>query len=54
MDRKALFKGFQEYTDESGDISGYEVKMLKSSNNDSKPVHIAIAILQYSKVLFLK
>ena len=54
LDRKALFKGFKEYTDESGDIAGYEVQMLKSTNNDSKPVHIAICILQWSKILFLK
>ena len=54
LDAKAFYRGFEEFVEESGDISGYEVKMAKRSTSDSKPVHVAVAILQWSKILFIK
>ena len=51
---KATFVSENEFVDESGDVKGYEVRMNKTQITDSKPVHIATAILQWSKILFIK
>ena len=40
--------------DETEEWCGSEVQMRKRSITDSKPVHFATAILQWSKLLFLK
>ena len=37
-----------------GDIVGHEISALKSEQDDTKPVHIAVAILQSSKLIFLR
>ena len=37
-----------------GEIIGHEISSLKSTQDDDKPVHIAVAILQNSKLLFLR
>ena len=37
-----------------GDLIGHELSSLKSEQDDSKPVHIAVAILQNAKLLFLR
>ena len=37
-----------------GELIGHEISSLKSTQDDDKPVHIAVAILQNSKLLFLR
>ena len=54
LQAKAMFVSDNFFLDESGTVSGYEVRMNKSIINDSKPVHISAAILQWSKILFIK
>ena len=39
------------YDDE---FCAYEIQMKKSKVNDAKPVHLGVAILQHSKLLFLR
>ena len=36
------------------DFCAYEIQMKKTKVKDSKPVHIGVAILQHSKLLFLR
>ena len=54
LGRKAFFVNEKEFCDESGDVKGYEIKMRKRTIYDDKPVHVAVAILQWSKILFLR
>ena len=51
--RSPFFKDSTEVYDETDDLAGYMVKMQKSKIDDSKPVHVGVAILQWSKVLFI-
>ena len=51
---KATFVSDTEFFDEHGDVTAYEVRINKKRIIDSKPVHIASAILQWSKILFIK
>ena len=51
---KATYVSENEFIDENGVVTGYEVRMNKTQITDSKPVHIACAILQWSKILFIK
>ena len=43
-----------EMTSTDDDFCAYEIQMKKTKVNDSKPVHIGVAILQHSKLLFLR
>ena len=54
LSRKAFFVNENEFCDETGEVKGYEVKMRKRTIYDDKPVHLAVAILQWSKILFLR
>ena len=36
------------------DFCAYEIQMKKTKVKDSKPVHLGVAILQHSKLLFLR
>ena len=42
-----------EFLDEDGERSAIEIEMNKQKIKDDKPVHIGVAILQWSKLLFL-
>ena len=37
-----------------GDVIGSEISSLKNQTADSKPVHVAVAILQNAKMLFIR
>ena len=52
--KKPLFQKEVEITDEEDEVSAFEVNMLKKSIADNKPVHYSAAILQHSKLLFLR
>ena len=52
--RKPLFKEEIEIIDDDNQVSAFEVNMLKKSIADNKPVHFSAAILQHSKLLFLR
>ena len=54
LERKAFFVCEKEYCNEAGDVTGYEVKMRKRRIEDDKPIHVSLAILQWSKLLFLR
>ena len=54
LSRKAFYVNENEFYDESGEIVGYEVKMRKRTVFDNKPIHVSCAILQWSKILFLR
>ena len=43
-----------EIPDESGEPESWEITSRKKFVDDDKPVHFALAILQYSKLLFLE
>ena len=51
--RKPLYKDDDDILDACGEITAYEVKLQKSKVVDDKPLHTNVAILQYSKLLFL-
>ena len=51
---KALYVSDNVFVDENDTVTGYEVRMNKRVITDSKPVHVATAILQWSKILFIK
>ena len=51
---KPFFKDETELVNEDGEVTGWEVESRKRSIQDDKPVHLAAAILQHSKVLFLE
>lgn len=52
--KSPFFKDSTEVYDERDDLACYMVKMDKKKITDNKPVHIGVAILQWSKVLFIK
>lgn len=54
LSRKAFYVADNEYFNEEGEITGYEVKLRKRKIHDDKPCHVSLAILQWSKVLFLR
>ena len=54
LTRKAFFVTDNEYFNEEGEVTGWEVKMRKRKIHDDKPCHFSLAILQWSKVLFLR
>ena len=51
---KPFFKNETELVNENGEVTGWEVESRKRSIQDDKPVHLAAAILQHSKVLLLE
>ena len=51
---KPFFKDETELVNEDGEVTGWEVESRKRSIQDDKPIHLAAAILQHSKVLFLE
>ena len=52
--RKPLFISAPALMNEEEDITGYEVLMKKKKIVDDKPVHFGAAILQWSKVIFMR
>ena len=50
---KALYVSDSVFVDENDSVTGYEVRLNKRTVTDSKPVHVATAILQWSKILFI-
>ena len=50
---RALNKGHETLMAE-GDITCHELSSIKSTQEDNKPVHIAVAILQNAKLIFLR
>ena len=52
--RKPLFISAPALVNEEEDITGFEVLMKKKKIVDDKPVHFGAAILQWSKVIFMR
>ena len=52
--RNPFYRHDKEVYDENNELACYLVKMDKKKITDSKPVHIGVAILQWSKVLFIR
>ena len=52
--RRPMYRDHVVIQDENGDACATEVTSLKQTVEDSKPVHIGVAILQWSKLLFLR
>ena len=52
--KKPFYRGRKEVYDEHDELACYIVQMDKKHITDSKPVHIGVAILQWSKVLFIR
>ena len=51
---KPRFVSMTEILDENGEPESWEVATRKKTIEDDKPVHFSLAILQYSKLLFLE
>ena len=51
---KPLFISEQEFTDENENLTAWEMKMKKRRVIDDKPVVFSVAILQHSKLLFMR
>ena len=51
---KPLFISEQEFTDEFENLTAWEMKMKKRRVIDNKPVVFSVAILQHSKLLFMR
>ena len=51
---KPLFQNEQEFYDEFDNLAAWEVKMKKRRITDDKPVSFSVAILQHSKLLFMR
>ena len=49
-----FFRHDSEVYNASDELACYIVKMDKKKIRDSKPVHMGVAILQWSKVLFIR
>ena len=54
MARRTMYRDHVVIQDENGDACATEITSLKKTIEDGKPVHIGVAILQWSKLLFLK
>ena len=52
--RKPLFISESSLQNEEEFITGYEILMKKKRIVDSKPIHFGVAILQWSKILFMR
>ena len=52
--RRAVYKHHVVIENEEGEASATEVTLDKKTIEDEKPVHIGVAILQWSKLLFLR
>ena len=52
--RNPFFRHDDEVYDENNNLACYMVKMDRKKIKDSKPVHMGVAILQWSKVLFVR
>ena len=52
--RKPLFIAAPAMINEEEIVTGYEVHMKKKTITDSKPVHFGCAILQWSKIIFMR
>ena len=53
-EKSPFFKKMTEVYNESDDIACYLTNLIKAKVKDDKPVHIGVAILQWSKLLFLR
>ena len=51
---KPRFLTTAEIPDENGEPESWEISSKKKFVDDDKPVHFSLAILQYSKLLFLE
>ena len=54
LQRSALCANEHSIIDEEGDEVAHEVRMLKAKITDDKPILYGLAILQWSKLLFLR
>lgn len=52
--RSALYKSDSAVMSEENEQVAHEVSKMKNSVVDDKPVHVAVAILQNAKLLFLR
>jgi len=52
--RKPFFMSDMKLKNEAGELGAYEVISKKKKILNSKPHHVGVAILQYSKLLFLR
>jgi len=53
-ERSPFFKKSSEVLTEDGEVACYVTNLTKAVVKDDKPVHIGVAILQWSKLLFLR
>ena len=53
-ERSPFFRKTSEVMDENGEIACYMTNLTKADVSDNKPCHIGVAILQWSKLLFLR
>ena len=53
-EKSPFFKKMTEVYNENDDIACYLTNLIKAKVKDDKPVHIGVAILQWSKLLFLR
>ena len=53
-EKSPFFKKSSEVLTEDGEVACYVTNLTKAVVNDDKPVHIGVAILQWSKLLFLR
>ena len=51
---KPRYQSTADLSNESGDAECWEVTSKKKYVDDDKPVHFSLAILQYSKLMFLE
>ena len=52
--QKPLFISEQEFVDENDHFTAWEMKMKKRRVIDDKPIVFSVAILQHSKLLFMR
>ena len=52
--KRVLYKDHCVIDNEEGEAGAFEITCDKSNIEDSKPVHIGVCILQWSKLIFLK
>ena len=53
-ENKPFFVDYKEYIDENQECGAWEMTLRKRKVKDNKPVHLAYAILQHSKLMFLE
>ena len=54
LGRKPFFKSETEILDANEEFNGAEIHMRKKKIEDDKPLHVNVAILQFSKLLFME